>query len=147
MKIELRECPPRRAKVRNFRRAPTVEFLILILLSVSPFALGHLETRNSNPETQKDKNQPQTRTLLGVVTNKGDQPLEKALVYLKNTKSLVVQTFITGPDGKFRFNSLSPTTDYEVFAQYQGKRSNSRTLSAFDSRSEAYMPLTIDVAK
>lgn len=79
--------------------------------------------------------------------NKGDQPLEKALVYLKNTRSNAVQTFITGPDGKFRFNSLSPNTDYEVFAEYNGKRSNSRTLSAFDTRAEAYMPLTIDVAK
>lgn len=96
---------------------------------------------------QKDKNAPQTRTLLGSVMNKGDQPLEKALVYLKNTKTLTVQTFITGPDGKFRFNSLSPNTDYDLFAEYNGKRSNTRTLSAFDSRPEAYMPLTIDVAK
>lgn len=96
---------------------------------------------------QKDKNAPQTRTLLGTVMNKGDQPLERALVYLKNSKTLTVQTFITGPDGKFRFNSLSPNTDYDLFAEYNGKRSNTRTLSAFDSRSEAFMPLTIDVAK
>jgi len=96
---------------------------------------------------QKDKNAPQTRTLTGAVMNKGEQPLEKALVYLKNTKTLMVQTFITGPDGKFRFNSLSPTTDYDLFAEYNGKRSNTRTLSAFDSRPEAFMPLTIDVQK
>jgi protocatechuate 3,4-dioxygenase beta subunit len=96
---------------------------------------------------QKDKNAPQTRTLTGTVMNKGDQPLEKALVYLKNDKTLMVQTFITGADGKFRFNSLSPNTDYDLFAEYNGKRSNTRTLSAFDSRTEAYMPLTIDVEK
>jgi hypothetical protein len=96
---------------------------------------------------QKDNNESQTRTLLGTVMNKGDQPLEKALVYLKNTKTLTVQTFITGPDGKFRFNSLSPNVDYDLFAEYNGKRSNTRTLSAFDTRPEAYMPLTIDVAK
>jgi hypothetical protein len=96
---------------------------------------------------QKDKNAPQTRTLTGTVMNKGDQPLEKAIVYLKNTKTLMVQTFITGPDGKFRFNSLSPNTDYDLFAEYNGKRSNTRTLSAFDSRTEAYMPLTIDIEK
>ncbi|HZU22573.1 MAG TPA: carboxypeptidase regulatory-like domain-containing protein, partial [Terriglobales bacterium] len=66
---------------------------------------------------------------------------------LKNDKTLMVQTFITGPDGKFRFNSLSQNTDYDVFAEYQGKRSNTRTLSAFDTRAEAYMPLTIDVQK
>ena len=94
---------------------------------------------------QKDKNTPQSRTLLGIVTNNGEQPLEKAIVYLKNTRCLVVQTFITGADGKFRFNSLSPTTDYEVFAQYSGKKSNTRALSAFDTRTEPYMPLKIDV--
>src|SRR5215472_7663677 len=78
---------------------------------------------------QKDKNAPQTRTLTGTVMNKADQPLEKSLVYLKNTKTLMVQTFITGADGKFRFNSLSPNTDYDLFAEYNGKRSNTRTLS------------------
>ena len=99
------------------------------------------------PLAAQDKNAPQTRTLVGAVTNKGDQPLEKAIVYLKNDKTLMVQTYYTGPDGKFRFNSLSPNVDYEVFAEYKGKRSNSRTLSSFDTRSEAYMPLTIDVEK
>ena len=96
---------------------------------------------------QKDKNQIQTRTLLGRVSNKGDQPLEKAIVYLKNMKTQVLQTFITEPDGKFRFNSLSPTADYEIFAEYHGKRSNTRTLSSFDSRPDPYMPLVIDVEK
>lgn len=93
---------------------------------------------------QKDKNAPQTRTLLGTVTNKADKPLEKALVYLKNNRTLTVQTFITGPDGKFRFNSLSPNTDYDVFAELNGKRSNTRTLSSFDTRAEAFMPLKIN---
>lgn len=99
------------------------------------------------PLAAQDKNAPQTRTLVGTVTNKGDQPLEKAIVYLKNAKTLMVQTYYTGADGKFRFNSLSPNVDYDVFAEYKGKRSNSRTLSSFDTRAEAYMPLTIDVEK
>jgi hypothetical protein len=119
---------------RNLIRGIAVGSLLAMLAAAPSFA-------------QKDKNAPQTRTLTGAVMNKGDQPLQKALVYLKNTKTLTVQTFITGPDGKFRFNSLSPNVDYDVFAEYSGKRSNTRTLSSFDTRADAFMPLTIDVQK
>jgi hypothetical protein len=91
-----------------------------------------------------DKNQPQLRELTGMVTDHNDAPVTRAIVYLKNSKTLTVTTFITGEDGKYRFPSLSRNVDYEVHAQREGKKSSAKTLSAFDSRSQATINLKIE---
>lgn len=84
------------------------------------------------------------RILLGQVTNRRDSPVPSAIVYLKNTKNLMVKTYIAAADGSYRFPALSPNVDYQVYAEHQGKRSNVKTLSSFDSRREARINLKID---
>ncbi len=86
-----------------------------------------------------------SRTLVGQVMDKGDRPLPNAIVYLKNTKTLAVKTFIADNQGNYRFHALSPNIDYEVHAELNGKTSDNKTLSAFDSRAEARINLRIDV--
>ncbi len=85
-----------------------------------------------------------SRLILGQVFNRNDKPLPDAIVYLKNTRTLVVKTYIAGKDGEYRFPALSRNVDYQVFAEHAGKRSGVRTLSAFDSRAEAHINLRID---
>src|SRR6476619_7510717 len=63
----------------------------------------------------RPKKEAQLRTLEGIVMGKGDAPLSGAVVYLKNTKTLAVKSLYSGGDGGYRFNALSPNTDYEVF--------------------------------
>ena len=58
-----------------------------------------------------------SRTLTGVVLDKGDAPVSNAVVYLKNMKSLAVKTVIAANDGTYRFPELSPNVDYEIYAQ------------------------------
>ena len=84
-----------------------------------------------------------SRTLTGVVLDKGDAPVSNAVVYLKNTKSLAVKTVIAGNDGAYRFPALSPNVDYEVYAQREGKKSDTKTLSQFDDREKANIVLRI----
>jgi len=93
------------------------------------------------------KNEPQTRTLTGQVTDKADAPLPGAIVYLQNTRTQAVKTFITDSGGNYRFSSLSPNVDYQVRAEYQGHKSDTKTLSSFDSRSNVVMHLKINMAK
>lgn len=95
----------------------------------------------------KKKNESQLRSLEGVVFGKGDTPLAGAVVYLKNTKTLAVKSLYSADDGGYRFNALSPNTDYEIFAEYKGKRSDTKVLSSFDSRTSARINLHIDTAK
>jgi hypothetical protein len=84
-----------------------------------------------------------TRTLTGHVLNRQDEPVSKALVYLKNTKTLVIKTYITDPDGSYRFPALSTNVDYEVYAEHQRARSDTKTLSAFDSRKAVNITLRL----
>jgi hypothetical protein len=87
--------------------------------------------------------QGEGRMLIGHVLNDRDQPLQKAIVYLKNTKTLAIKTYISEPDGTFRFSGLSANIDYEVYAEHEGARSDMKTLSGFDSRRQVNMTLKI----
>lgn len=83
------------------------------------------------------------RTLSGHVIDSANQPLYKAVVYLKNTKTLVIRTYITEKDGSYRFSALSPNVDYEVYADHQGQRSETKTLSGFDNRRQVDFTLKV----
>lgn len=91
-----------------------------------------------------DKNQDQGRNVTGVVLTKTDTPISEAVVYLKNTKTLTVKTVITEKDGEYRFHGLSPNIDYEIYANYQGQKSPTKTISSFDTRSNITLNLHVD---
>ncbi|HKT52452.1 MAG TPA: carboxypeptidase-like regulatory domain-containing protein [Candidatus Angelobacter sp.] len=87
------------------------------------------------------------RMVSGRVVDSQDQPLHKAVVHLKNSRTLVIKTYITEPDGSYRFSALSPNVDYELYAEYQGERSGAKTLSAFDNRKQVTVTLKIRTSK
>jgi hypothetical protein len=89
------------------------------------------------------RGQGEARTLVGHVLDDREQPLQKAIVYLKNTKNLAIKTYISEPDGTFRFSGLAPNIDYEVYAEHEGGRSDVKTLSGFDSRRQVSVTLKI----
>lgn len=89
------------------------------------------------------QNNQEMRSVSGKVLNAQDQPLTKAVVHLKNTKTLVIKTYITEPDGTYRFSALSPNVDYEIYAERDGQRSDTKTLSAFDNRKQLTVTLKI----
>ena len=84
------------------------------------------------------------RLLFGKVLDPGDNPLPDAVVYITDTRTRAVKTYIVGPDGTYRFPALSTSVDYEVYAQYKGHRSDTKSVSQFDDRSQVYMNLKID---
>jgi len=92
-----------------------------------------------------DKKEKATgRLLLGKVLDKQDNPLPDAVVYVTNTRTRAVKTYIVGKDGTYRFPALSTAVDYEVYAQYHGKKSDTKGVSQFDDRSQVYMDLKVD---
>jgi len=87
--------------------------------------------------------QSESRTLIGHVMTKQDEPVQKAIVYVKNTKTLVIKTYITEADGSYRFSGLAGNVDYEVYAEHQGTRSDTKTISSFDSRKQINFTLKL----
>lgn len=85
-----------------------------------------------------------TRTLQGQIMKDSEAPLAGAVVYLKNTKTMTVRSFISDDKGNYRFTSLSPNIDYEVHAEFKGAKSDTKTLSSFDSRTTATINLKIN---
>jgi carboxypeptidase family protein len=84
------------------------------------------------------------RLLFGKVLDPQDNPLPDAVVYVTNTRTRAVKTYIVGSDGTYRFPALSTSVDYEVYAQYKGHRSDTKSVSQFDDRSQVYIDLKID---
>jgi hypothetical protein len=93
------------------------------------------------------KSEPIERVATGKVVDKSGAPLAGAVVYLKNTRTNTVKTYISDNDGQFRFGELSQDTDYEVWAESEGVRSKSRGISSFDSQNKFYFALKVDAPK
>jgi hypothetical protein len=83
------------------------------------------------------------RLLFGKVLDPQDNPLPDAVVYVTNTRNRAVKTYIVGPDGTYRFPALSAGVDYEVYAQYKGRKSDLKSVSQFDDRSQVYLDLKV----
>src|SRR5271155_1543193 len=92
------------------------------------------------------KDKAQGRLLYGKVLDQVDTPVAGAIVYLTNSRTHAVKTYIVGQEGTYRFPGLS-TVDYEVYAQYKDRKSDTRSVSQFDDRSQVYIDLKIDVKK
>jgi Carboxypeptidase regulatory-like domain len=117
---------PRRA----FKTASLVAGALVLAVAVNASAAAD----------KKDKQQG--RLLYGKVLDQQDNPVSGAIVYLSNSRTHVVKTYIVGQEGTYRFPGLS-TVDYEVYAQYNGHKSETKSVSQFDERSQVYVDLRI----
>jgi hypothetical protein len=96
---------------------------------------------------QDNKHEAQLRTVHGVVTDKSETPLVSAVVFLKNTHSNVVRSYISDDSGNYRFSGLDPNADYEIHAEKDGSTSSTRSVSSFDSKKDLVVNLKIDRKK
>lgn len=107
------------------RRNLLAPAIILLLIS----------TVYSSAAFAKDKTKaPVGRLLTGRVLDKHDNPVTDAVVYLINSRTHEVKTYIVSEDGNYHFPELSTNVDYEVYAQFKGVKSETRTVSQFDDR-------------
>jgi hypothetical protein len=117
--------------MRKCHVAALVLLLVGLAATATPFA--------------KDKDKGTTgRLLTGKVLDHHDNALPDAVVYLSNARTRAVKSYIVGPDGGYRFPELSPNIDYEVYAQYKGQKSDTKTVSQFDDRKQVNIILRID---
>ena len=96
---------------------------------------------------QDAKHESQLRSVHGIVTDKAETPIPAAVVFLKNTRTNAVRSYIADDSGNYRFSGLDPNTDYELHAEKDGAKSPTRTISSFESRKEIVVNLKIDTKK
>lgn len=113
------------------RHASRIAVMLLLALSVAAYA------------APDKKEKQQGRLLFGKVLDQQDNPVVDAVVYLTNSRTHAIKTYIVGQDGTYRFPGLS-TVDYEVYAQYNGRKSDTKSVSQFDDRSQVYIDLKIN---
>jgi len=128
------------------RRVFALSVALLMALNCMAFQL-QLPLGGSTPSPERKNPRSNTRTLTGNVLDKSDQPVPDAVVYLKNTKTLTVRTYIAQKDGSYRFPEIANNVDFEVYAQRNGKKSDTKVLSQFDDRPQPHINLRIDVNK
>jgi hypothetical protein len=119
-----------------FRRAALALSLMIGLAGLALVAHGVPAAAQQKP-----------RSVVGKVVDKGGAPMKGSVVYLKDDHSLAVKSFIADDTGGFRFGQLSQSTDYELWAESNGKKSNTRTISSFDSKNDFVINLKIDTGK
>ena len=96
------------------------------------------------PSVAKEKDTTPGRMLTGKVLDKQDNPVANAVVYVTDTRSRAVKTYIVGADGVYRFPALAANVDYEIYAQVDGKTSDTKKMSQFDDRKQVKIDLRID---
>ncbi len=87
---------------------------------------------NHRPLLNKKEKAPTSRRVTGKAVNDAGQPLEGALVTLTDSKTGQKTTVITKKDGRYSFDDLSFTVDYQVQAKYKDQVSESKKLSQYD---------------
>jgi Carboxypeptidase regulatory-like domain len=118
---------------RSVMKAATVCCLVLV---------SFCATLSASPDKKGDK--PVGKLLFGKVLDGDDNPLPDSVVYVTNTRTRAVKTYIVGKDGSFRFPALASAVDYEVYAQFNGHKSDTKSVSQFDDRSQVSLVLKIN---
>jgi hypothetical protein len=87
------------------------------------------------------------KTVNGKVENTADHPLNGAIVYLQDARTMDVRSYITEADGVYRFGGISGDDDYKLWAELQGKKSETRIISSYDPKKSLLINLHIQIAQ
>jgi hypothetical protein len=90
---------------------------------------------------------PKLRTVEGVVCRDDGKPVQGAVVYLQDSKSLAVKSYLSDAHGEFHFRRLSMSADFDLWAEMNGKRSKTKSISQFNSKTDVQYRLKVRIAQ
>lgn len=93
------------------------------------------------------KGDAELRTIHGSVVDSSDSPAPTSVVYLMNSKTQAVRTYIADDAGNYRFSGLDPNVDYLIHAEHNDLASSTHTVSNFDTRKDISLTLKLSAKK
>ena len=136
-----------RTKTRTSKlRARAWLLCVLALGAVLSAALGAPPAWGSGASGETTK-VPKLRTIEGVVCSKEGAPIQGAVVYLQDSKSLAVKSYLSDAQGRFHFRQLSMSADFDLWAELNGQRSKTKSISQFNSKTDLNYKLKLPVSK
>jgi hypothetical protein len=76
------------------------------------------------------------RVVQGKVVDASSAEVNGATVFLKNLKSKSIRSYTSSSDGRFRFTQVNMVEDYDLWAEKDGKKSATKSVSSWDSRTD-----------
>jgi hypothetical protein len=83
------------------------------------------------------------RVVSGYVVDPSSAPAAGATVFLKDLKSKNIRSYTSDADGKYRFTQVNMAEDHELWAEKDGKKSATKTVSSWDTRKEFVQELKL----
>ena len=62
--------------------------------------------------------------------------MQGATVFLKNQKTKSIRSYTSASNGSFHFAQVDMTDDYDLWAEKDGKKSATKTVSSWDARKD-----------
>ena len=112
-------------KGKRVRLSATAIFIALTAGIVPPVQVGVAHAQNLGQ-----------RNVAGLVVDADSAPVHGATVFLKNQKTKSIRSYTSAPNGSFRFAQVNMTDDYDLWAEKEGKKSATKTVSSWDERKE-----------
>ena len=82
-------------------------------------------------------------TVDGIVIDGAKAPIPGAVVYLENPKSLDVRSYLSDAQGHYHFSQIAAQTDYEIWAEQNGRQSKHKFISQFSNHNQFHLTLTL----
>ena len=102
---------------------------LLLFLAIS--ALGFPQAQ---PPITRAPGTNATKSIVGTVLDAHGAPVPRAIVLLKDMKTLQIRSYITQSDGGYHFYDLNGDINYVLRAQAGGLTSPEKTVTVFNSK-------------
>jgi Carboxypeptidase regulatory-like domain len=76
------------------------------------------------------------RNVTGSVVDDTSTPVGGATVFLKNNKTKSIRSYTSAANGRFRFAQVNMAEDFDLWAEKDGRKTATKTVSSWDARKE-----------
>jgi hypothetical protein len=111
-----------------------IRLAAVMFFSAAALGLAPMASRIAVPAAQA-QNIGQ-RVVNGSVVDASSESVVGATVFLRNTKTKSIRSYTSTKDGRFRFAQVDMSEDYDLWAEKDGKKSATKTISSWDTRKE-----------